>query len=60
MTGKEVEIVRRCYESLARGDDAWLELVAPDFVVNFCGGVLIRSFCTASMTRCSPPLEPDA
>ena len=30
-----MEIVRRCNESLTRGDDAWLELVAPDFVVDF-------------------------
>ena len=35
MSEENVEIVRRCYESLTRGDDAWLELVAPDFVVDF-------------------------
>jgi len=37
MSRKSVEIVRQCYESLTRGDDAWLELVAPDFVADFSG-----------------------
>ena len=35
MSEENVEIVRRIYRSLTRGDDAWRDLVAPDLVVDF-------------------------
>ena len=35
MSEESIEICRRCYESLTRGDEVWLELVAPDFVADF-------------------------
>jgi len=35
MPEENIEIVRRVYESLTRGDDAWRELAAPELVVDF-------------------------
>ncbi|MEA2347333.1 MAG: hypothetical protein QOG62_1120 [Thermoleophilaceae bacterium] len=35
MTQENVEIVRRIYGSLSKGDDAWLELIAPEIVIDF-------------------------
>ena len=35
MSQENVEIVRRIYESLTRGDDAWRDVVAPELVVDF-------------------------
>lgn len=35
MSDEDMDVVRRCYESLTRGDDAWLELIAPELVVDF-------------------------
>jgi ketosteroid isomerase-like protein len=35
MSRENVEIVRRIYALLTQGDDSWLELVAPEFVVDF-------------------------
>jgi len=35
MSQENVEIVRRLYQLMSRGDDALLELIAPDFEVDF-------------------------
>ncbi len=35
MSQENVEIVRRIYESLTRGDDDWRGLVAPEVVIDF-------------------------
>ena len=35
MSQENVETVRHLYELMTRGDDGMLELVAPDFVVDF-------------------------
>jgi ketosteroid isomerase-like protein len=35
MSEANIEVVRRIYESLTRGDDAWRELAAQDLVVDF-------------------------
>jgi ketosteroid isomerase-like protein len=35
MSEENIEIVRRVYASLTRGDDVWRDLVAPEVVVDF-------------------------